>query len=152
MKYIILSLLFLASCASNRTQPRPKYDKDLVCSLAALEYLNSPRKPVKGAKVANSALYDSGLIRAEINKMVPGVRKCYDAELANPAVTFKELNLCYVVGTDAKGTIEFSNFYNNEEVLSDSFLKCLNDKKNLPDLKQFKSVKISQPFTLTPVN
>lgn len=145
MKFLILALLVLASCTSHQPKPRAKYDKDLVCSLAALEYLKPTGKTAK-------ATHDTNLIRNQILKITPHVRKCYEAELLNPKVDFRELNLCYVVGTDKKGKIEFSNFYSNEEFLSKDFLKCLNDKKQLPDLKQFKQVKVSQPFRLIPAS
>lgn len=149
MKFLILALFVLASCSSHRPKPRAQYDKDLVCSLAALEYLKPKGKVTK---TSSGPSPDTKLIREEILKISPHVRKCYETELANPAVQFKELNLCYVVGTNKTGAIEFSNFYSNEEHLSKDFLKCLNDKKQQPKLAKFKNVKISQPFRLIPAS
>jgi hypothetical protein len=149
MKLFILALFVLASCSSHQPKPRAKYDQDLVCSLAALEYLK-PKGKI--SKTTSTPTPDSNLIRMEILKISPHVKRCYEVELKNPAISFSELNLCYVVGTNKNGNIEFSNFYSNEEHLSKDFLKCLNDKKQQPNLAQFKSVKISQPFRLIPAS
>lgn len=149
MKFLILALFVLASCSYHQPKPRAKYDQDLVCSLAALEYL----KPIgKISKTSSKPSPDTNLIREEILKISPHVKRCYEEELKNPAISFSELNLCYVVGTNKKGKIDFSNFYSNEEHLSKEFLECLNDKKQQPNLAQFKSVKISQPFKLIPAS
>lgn len=148
MKLLLLALLVVTSCSSHHhPKPAPVFDRDMTCSPAAIAYLNKARVPEKNANTV-PVHHSPELIRKEILTLQEPMVECYSKEIARTKKTDSFL-LCYVVGTDKNGKIEFSDFHTTSVKLTDDFYSCLNKMKK-PDLSQFKSTKISQPFNLYP--
>lgn len=148
MKLLLLALFVVTSCSSHHhPKPRPVFDTEKICSPEANAYLKKFRIADKTASAA-PVHHSVELIRKEILILQEPMAECYRQEIARTNVTDTFL-LCYVVGTDKNGKTEFSDFYTSSVKLSAEFYSCVNKMKQ-PDLSQFKSTRISQPFYLYP--
>lgn len=145
MKFLILALLVVASCSSSKpAKPKLKYDANLICKLASLEYKGEKRDK-------NLPPPDGQAIRSAMMEMHSKIKECVMQERRRSDYV-DEIALCYVVGTNKKGKITYSKFYSHDDKeFSKDFFKCLEDKKNRPDLSAFKSVKVTQPINF-PLN
>lgn len=144
MKYL-LTLLVLASCASNRAQEyAPPYSKEKVCSSDALEYVEANKKLKTGPKT------DTEYVRSKMQNLHAMAKSCYDDELHRGAL-HHHFNLCFVAGFDSEGKQEYINFHTNEVKMSSEFYDCLYDGAKKTDLSGLKDLTVIQPFKFRPI-
>lgn len=143
---LLVVVMMISGCATNKVQDTiPPFQKELVCSDEALSYLKKD-KPLS----ANQQTYTEADIHPRMLSLEPAIRKCYEEEIirTNKSHSF---NLCFVVGYNAKGVMDFFEFSTKEITLSADFKECLVKLKARKELKGFKSLVITQPFRLHPV-
>ncbi len=143
----LITLVIITACSSQRAQETiPPFQKEIVCSNEALAYLKKD-KPLP----ANQQKYTESEIYSRMLSLEPAIRNCYEEEIArtNKSHTF---NLCFVVGYNAKGIMDFFEFSTKEITLTTEFKECLVKLKARNELKGFKSLVITQPFRLHPVH
>lgn len=77
------------------------------------------------------------------------MQKCYEEEMVrtNKPHSF---NLCFVVGYNQKGVMEFFEFSTKEIELSTEFKSCLGGLRNKKEVQGPKDLTITQPFRLYP--
>jgi hypothetical protein len=88
-------------------------------------------------------------IHSRMMSLEPSVRKCYEEEMARTKKA-QLFNLCFIVGYNQKGEIEFFEFSTKEIETSREFISCLASLKNNKELQGFKDLTITQPFRLYP--
>lgn len=147
MKVILfVSLLIVTACSSNRVQDViPPYSKEKVCSDKALMYLKKNHSTAS----PSTNRYSEEDIHSRMLSLEPSIRKCYEDELARTNKTHS-FNLCFVVGYNKKGLMDFFEFSTREIDISTEFQKCLSDLKGRKELIGFKDLSITQPYRLYP--
>lgn len=144
MKWTLLSLIILASCASDRSKTKPSFDKDVTCSKRGLEYYNRNK--------SGTTETDPKLIKMMNEKMTSvsiGLKSCYEVE-ANKHVDELAVNVCFIAGVSA-GKIDFLDFSTSEKNLSKDFYKCAEEKfkaLTFPFIKKRRV--ILQPYNFYP--
>jgi hypothetical protein len=138
---LVISLLILAACSSNRTPELAEFQKEKVCSAEALGRLKPENVDPKN--------YTKQEIRERMLTFHPVVQKCYEEDMLRTG-SVKSFNMCFVSEFDKKGLVKFFEFSSQEKIMSPEFTNCLNELKKSNALRGLKSVTILQPFRLYP--
>ena len=144
----LLCLIMITACSSKRIQEAiPPFQKEMVCSDEALTYLNK-EKPLSKDKIKR---YSPAEIHPRMLSLEPAIRTCYEEEMVRTNKN-QSFNLCFVVGYNLKGKMDFFEFSTKEIHLTVEFKECLEKIKNRYELKEFTNLSIIQPFRLYPKN
>lgn len=108
---MILSLLFVVSCASDEV----KFDQNKTCSQLSLNFLrnNKHRTFLQSTEAIN-----------EMQKTKSGVQACYDSFVKRGGKP--EFATCLVVGFDKAGKMDYYELSSRETKLDTQFVNCAN--------------------------
>jgi hypothetical protein len=143
---LILTLLILSSCTSNKIQHEiPPFYAEKVCSNKSMAYFK--HKKNESTVVLTHNLREA--MRSRLLVLEPGVEQCYTEEVARTKKPHA-FNLCFIAGYSKKGKLEYFNFSTKEIELTKEFQVCLAGLKRKKELQGFKNFSVLQPFLLYP--